>query len=201
VQRALAEQPALPVYVLLTENLAAKTRADLATYGLGAMGPCMAVPNHAQTLAACLVRRVALPGPAALPLAPGDTLRFGTSMQSAAAMLSGWHLDSAWGVIGGGYRPSLQLRLDPAFGPGPLRVTIGFAGFTSSPADTVVSLSANGRPAGETKFDALSASKTLQACIGPEALGGSRDLVLALNASAQFSAGLASVSVAAGCPG
>lgn len=201
VQRTLAEQPALPVYVLLNENLWPRTRADLASYGLGQMGPCAALPNRAGIVVACAALRVTEPGAAALALNPGTTLSFGNSLAGTAALLSGWHLDSAWGVIGGIYQPSLQLRLDPAFGPGPFRVTIGFAGFEGGAADATVGVRANGRAAGKTSFADLSRSKTMQVCIGPEVLDASRELVLVLDSSSQFSAGLASLGVTAGCQG
>jgi hypothetical protein len=201
VRRVLAEQPDLPVYVLLNEDLWPATRADLASYGLAELGPCAGLPNRADIVGACPVLRVAKPGEASFSLSPGTTLGFGNSMASTATMLSGWHIDSAWGVIGGGYRPSFQLRLDPSFGPGPFGVTIRFAGFTVAQADAAVSLRANGKPAGTTGFAALSNSKTFRGCIGPEALDATRQLVLVLDSSVQFSAGLASLSLATGCPG
>jgi hypothetical protein len=64
-----------------------------------------------------------------------------------------------------------------------------------------VGVRANGRAAGKTSFADLSRSKTMQVCIGPEVLDASRELVLVLDSSSQFSAGLASLGVTAGCQG
>jgi len=201
VRRVLAEAPALPVYVVFDEDLWPTTRADLASYGLGELGRCVALPNRADIVGACAVLRVAEHKAASLALRPGDTLHFGKSMVSAAAFLTGWHIDSGWGVVGGGYRPSLQLRLDPAFGPGPFRLTIGIFGLPAGPPDATISLRANGRLAGTIGFGALSASKTLQGCIGPEALDATREITLVLDSTVQFSTGLTSLTMAAGCGG
>jgi hypothetical protein len=206
VRRNLAAHPDWPAVVLLNdEPLSLAARQALGSYGLGEAGACSLVPNHEAIVAACSLHRTARTTPTILTLHPGDTLAFGTSMAGTGALLAGFHPDSAWGVVGAGFAPSLDLALDPSFGPGPFRLTLAFTDTTAGPPDAILFLRVNGQLAGARPTQDLRRTKAIEACIGQTAFDASRDLVVALDyrpAPAHISVGLASVTVTtvAACP-
>jgi len=55
VRRALAEQPALPVSIILNAPLLSATRETLASYGLIDIGPCSPISTRAGVVASCRV--------------------------------------------------------------------------------------------------------------------------------------------------
>ncbi len=203
VRGGLAARPDAPVTVLLgDEPLSPAARDALGSYGLTDAGGCAKVPTHEGTLTACSLHRTAATMPAALTLHPAETLAFGTAMTGTAALLAGFHPDSGWGVIGAGYTPMLDIRLDPAFGAGPYGLSLAFTDTTAGQPDAMLLVRAGGREAGAIGTPELRRAKAVAACIPASALDATREVVIGLayrggqaGAAPHISVGLASLKL------
>jgi len=209
IRRSLAEGPAWPISVLLNAPLSLQTRALLGGYGLGGVGPCTVVPNHAAFVLACDLHRMAGTAATALTLHPGETLTFGASVKNAAAYASPVLLRSGWAVLGAGSELNLDVRLDGSFGLGPFAVSIGFSGEVGGREDASLVVRANGQPVGKSTTADLLRANTVQECVPASALDASRNLLIGLDYTAppgsappRISLGLASLKVeqVARCP-
>jgi hypothetical protein len=147
VRASLNANAALPVFVISDEPISADTRQVLTGYRLRLTGPCWPIPNRGNKLSACELSRMSVPESSTAVLPARKVIDFGESFQGIPFLLQGWHMDTSWGGVGAKLAPSLELRLDPALGPGPVRLRFHIAGMGAIQPEAAITLKANGHTA------------------------------------------------------